>query len=65
MEKEKPHKCEYCHKRYKNLNGLKYVCLIPFLPSVIAKVTNIQAAQTALYALRDRCSSRQPKSWYG
>lgn len=25
MEKEKPHKCEYCHKRYKNLNGLKYV----------------------------------------
>ncbi|KAI0431587.1 hypothetical protein F5Y09DRAFT_330283 [Xylaria sp. FL1042] len=24
MEKEKPHKCEYCHKRYKNLNGLKY-----------------------------------------
>lgn len=25
MEKEKPHKCEYCNKRYKNLNGLKYV----------------------------------------
>ncbi|KAH7027739.1 uncharacterized protein B0I36DRAFT_247305 [Microdochium trichocladiopsis] len=24
MEKEKPHKCEYCNKRYKNLNGLKY-----------------------------------------
>ncbi|KAI1123247.1 hypothetical protein F5Y10DRAFT_57247 [Nemania abortiva] len=24
MEKEKPHKCEYCHKRYKNQNGLKY-----------------------------------------
>lgn len=24
MEKEKPFKCEYCSKRYKNLNGLKY-----------------------------------------
>lgn len=32
MEKEKPHKCEYCHKRYKNLNGLKYVCLIHLQP---------------------------------
>jgi len=25
MEKEKPFKCEVCSKRYKNLNGLKYV----------------------------------------
>lgn len=25
MEKEKPYKCEVCGKRYKNLNGLKYV----------------------------------------
>lgn len=25
MEKEKPFKCDYCGKRYKNLNGLKYV----------------------------------------
>lgn len=24
MEKEKPYKCDVCHKRYKNLNGLKY-----------------------------------------
>ncbi|KAF2859344.1 hypothetical protein K470DRAFT_295752 [Piedraia hortae CBS 480.64] len=24
MEKEKPHQCDYCGKRYKNLNGLKY-----------------------------------------
>ncbi|CAK7273645.1 Transcriptional regulator of ribosomal bioproteinsis proteins [Sporothrix epigloea] len=24
MEKEKPFKCDYCAKRYKNLNGLKY-----------------------------------------
>ena len=29
MEKEKPHKCEWCNKRYKNLNGLKYVSLPP------------------------------------
>lgn len=25
MEKQKPFSCETCHKRYKNLNGLKYV----------------------------------------
>lgn len=25
MEKEKPYKCDMCGKRYKNLNGLKYV----------------------------------------
>jgi transcription factor SFP1 len=24
MEKHKPHRCETCGKRYKNLNGLKY-----------------------------------------
>ncbi|TGO74944.1 hypothetical protein BELL_0245g00010 [Botrytis elliptica] len=24
MEREKPYKCDYCGKRYKNLNGLKY-----------------------------------------
>lgn len=28
MEKEKPFKCEFCHKRYKNLNGLKYVSVL-------------------------------------
>jgi transcription factor SFP1 len=27
MEKEKPYKCDNCGKRYKNLNGLKYVSL--------------------------------------
>jgi transcription factor SFP1 len=31
MEKEKPFKCEVCGKRYKNLNGLKYVSLQTFL----------------------------------
>ena len=25
---EKPYKCDVCTKRYKNLNGLKYVCII-------------------------------------
>jgi transcription factor SFP1 len=24
-QKQKPHKCEVCGKRYKNLNGIKYV----------------------------------------
>lgn len=33
MEKEKPFSCETCGKRYKNLNGLKYVRLAEFLPS--------------------------------
>jgi transcription factor SFP1 len=28
MEKEKPYKCDICGKRYKNLNGLKYVSCI-------------------------------------
>ena len=32
MEKEKPFKCEVCGKRYKNLNGLKYVRSPPPLP---------------------------------
>lgn len=27
MEKEKPYKCDVCGKRYKNLNGLKYVSI--------------------------------------
>jgi transcription factor SFP1 len=27
MEKEKPFACDVCGKRYKNLNGLKYVSL--------------------------------------
>ena len=38
MEKEKPYKCEVCGKRYKNLNGLKYVGLHGRLAS--AYVTN-------------------------
>lgn len=32
MEKEKPYSCEVCNKRYKNLNGLKYVRLPSLLP---------------------------------
>jgi transcription factor SFP1 len=36
MEKEKPYKCEVCGKRYKNLNGLKYVsnALVERIPSL-------------------------------
>jgi hypothetical protein len=35
MEKEKPFKCEVCGKRYKNLNGLKYVSLSTNRPGVL------------------------------
>ena len=31
MEKEKPFNCDTCGKRYKNLNGLKYVSVLLFL----------------------------------
>ena len=31
MEKEKPYKCDVCGKRYKNLNGLKYVWLFSLI----------------------------------
>jgi len=37
MEKEKPFKCDVCGKRYKNLNGLKYVRdTFQSAPSVLA-----------------------------
>lgn len=32
MEKEKPYKCDVCGKRYKNLNGLKYVSHLYLCP---------------------------------
>jgi hypothetical protein len=34
MEKEKPYKCEVCGKRYKNLNGLKYVSKLTTSPGI-------------------------------
>jgi transcription factor SFP1 len=37
MEKEKPFKCEVCGKRYKNLNGLKYVSLSTNRPGVYTR----------------------------
>ncbi|CAK7274305.1 Transcriptional regulator of ribosomal bioproteinsis proteins [Sporothrix epigloea] len=49
MEKEKPFKCDYCGKRYKNLNGLKYhkqhspACD----PDVLAQQQNILSSMAA------------------
>jgi hypothetical protein len=43
MEKEKPYKCDVCGKRYKNLNGLKYVGLSfldDLLQSLIVRSTS-------------------------
>lgn len=37
MEKEKPFKCDVCHKRYKNLNGLKYVSVSLLFQSATAR----------------------------
>src|ERR1700733_14204010 len=51
MEKEKPYKCEVCGKRYKNLNGLKYVSLYD-RRLASAYVTNSWAAQATLAALQ-------------
>lgn len=47
MEKEKPHKCEYCNKRYKNLNGLKYVSLTIFSGLVFSVPRPILATPAA------------------
>src|ERR1700709_1793324 len=56
MEKEKPYKCEVCGKRYKNLNGLKYVSsqgLSSFNPRLIPISTN----NTPLLAIRNSSST--------
>jgi transcription factor SFP1 len=44
MEKEKPYKCEQCGKRYKNLNGLKYVST-PLQSSLVTLLTPSQHKQ--------------------
>jgi hypothetical protein len=49
MEKEKPYKCEVCGKRYKNLNGLKYVSSLHILYRT--ELTHF-AAQIAFTALQ-------------
>jgi transcription factor SFP1 len=43
MEKEKPYKCDVCGKRYKNLNGLKYVSVAIYFPR--ASTNTIQHKQ--------------------
>lgn len=53
MEKEKPYKCGHCHKRYKNLNGLKYhkQHSLPCLRALQGKQENDDgAANTAVNA---------------
>ncbi|KAI1852087.1 hypothetical protein JX265_005925 [Neoarthrinium moseri] len=47
MEKEKPHKCEYCNKRYKNLNGLKYHKQHSPACEAAAQVAGLKAAWAA------------------
>lgn len=50
MEKEKPFKCDVCGKRYKNLNGLKYVRTSA--PPVSYVSTNLFTAQGTFTTLR-------------
>lgn len=49
MEKEKPYKCDVCGKRYKNLNGLKYVS---DLASLHETSTNTSTAQATFASLQ-------------
>ena len=51
MEKEKPFKCEPCGKRYKNLNGLKYVSRWPPFTSYRHILTSL-TAQAAFTSMR-------------
>lgn len=57
MEKEKPYKCDVCGKRYKNLNGLKYVSILSLnYPTILLTTT----AQTTLAALQPRDETQRP-----
>lgn len=51
MEKEKPFKCDVCGKRYKNLNGLKYVSGVAV--DARHRLTS-RAAQATFDAVRSR-----------
>jgi hypothetical protein len=44
MEKEKPYQCGVCKRRYKNLNGLKYVrsSATPFFMELLTKFQHTQ-----------------------
>lgn len=63
MEKEKPYKCEVCGKRYKNLNGLKYVSHTRGLYTASA---NPPTAQAALASLQSGPKAQQPhgRGWH-
>lgn len=66
MEREKPYKCDYCGKRYKNLNGLKYVSIVNSSESENVSSNEI-SAQTTFYSLRPRAQIKQPLGccWVG
>ena len=48
MEKEKPYKCDVCGKRYKNLNGLKYVKSSNVKSCILTNEATAQAAFASL-----------------
>lgn len=62
MEKEKPFCCDICGKRYKNLNGLKYVRRqLPFRLATRVKLTFLLlAAQGTLCALQPGFQAHRP-----
>lgn len=55
MEKEKPFKCEACGKRYKNLNGLKYVSITILPPSLVLRTGKAHTWQSSTSNTR-RCA---------
>jgi hypothetical protein len=60
MEKEKPFCCDICGKRYKNLNGLKYVSR---MPSSMAQTNDDNKHTNALdYSTRDTRRLATPTS---
>ncbi len=58
MEKEKPYKCDVCGKRYKNLNGLKYVSASGI--HVSNSVLTYSVAQATLSTLQPRNETQRP-----
>jgi hypothetical protein len=60
MEKEKPFKCDVCGKRYKNLNGLKYVSLSKYLVWLEIDADSRNSAQATFANVRSRSQSPTP-----
>lgn len=54
MEKEKPFSCETCGKRYKNLNGLKYVSTSEIKHIFVYILIFVNTAQGAFPAVQSR-----------